>query len=169
MISKEDKQRFMQVAFDEAEKARLKDEVPIGAVVVKEGQIIGLGHNEREEKQDATLHAETTAIRMACENLNSWRLEDCQLFVTLEPCPMCAGAIINSRIDTVYYSAFDHKAGACGSVLDLFAVEKLNHHPKAYGGLYLDQGKQILKSFFQDIRKRQKLMKKGRKNNTDTL
>ncbi|MGX4763744.1 nucleoside deaminase [Holzapfeliella sp. JNUCC 72] len=169
MISKEDKQRFMQVAFDEAKKARLKDEVPIGAVVVKEGQIIGLGHNEREEKQDATLHAETTAIRMACENLNSWRLEDCQLFVTLEPCPMCAGAIINSRIDTVYYSAFDPKAGACGSVLDLFAVEKLNHHPKAYGGLYLDQGKQILKSFFQDIRKRQKLLKKGRKNNTDTL
>ncbi|KRN04229.1 nucleoside deaminase [Holzapfeliella floricola] len=169
MISKEDKQIFMQAAFSEAEKARQKDEVPIGAVVVKDSQIIGTGHNEREEKQDATLHAETTAIRMACEYLNSWRLEGCQLFVTLEPCPMCAGAIINSRIETVYYSAFDPKAGACGSVLDLFAVEKLNHHPRAYGGLYLDQGKQILKTFFQDIRKRQKLLKKGRKNNADTL
>ncbi|MEJ6348148.1 nucleoside deaminase [Holzapfeliella sp. He02] len=169
MISKEDKKRFMQAAFDEAEKARQKDEVPIGAVVVKDGQIIGVGHNEREEKQDATLHAETTAIRMACERLKSWRLEDCQIFVTLEPCPMCAGAIINSRIDTVYYSAFDPKAGACGSVLDLFTIEKLNHHPKAHGGLYLDQGKQLLKSFFQDIRKRQKLLKKGRNNNTDTL
>ena len=138
-------------------KAEEQGEVPIGAVVVdKDGNVIGEGYNRRELDEDATQHAEMIAIRQACKKLNSWRLVDCSLFITLEPCPMCSGAIINSRLAEVYYGAFDPKAGAAGSVIDLFKVEKFNHHPKIYGGLFRDQAAQMLKDFFREIRRKQK-------------
>lgn len=157
MRSKEDKERFMQLAFKQAEQARLQGEVPIGAIIVdKNGTVIGKGYNRRELDEDATHHAEVLAIREACKNVNSWRLIDCSLFVTLEPCTMCAGAIINSRIKDVYYGAFDSKAGAAGSVVDLFKVKKFNHHPEIYGGIYQPQAAQMLKDFFKEIRKKQK-------------
>ncbi|MBD5429750.1 tRNA adenosine(34) deaminase TadA [Lactobacillus sp.] len=157
MLSKEDKEKFMKLAFSQAKKAEKQGEVPIGAIVVNSnGEVIGEGYNRRELDEDSTQHAEMIAIRQACQNLGSWRLIDCSLFVTLEPCPMCAGAIINSRIKDIYYGAFDPKAGAAGSVVDLFKVEKFNHHPQVFGGLYQPQAAQMLKDFFRQIRKKQK-------------
>lgn len=147
----------MKLAFSQAKKAEKQGEVPIGAIVVNSnGEVIGEGYNRRELDEDSTQHAEMIAIRQACQNLGSWRLIDCSLFVTLEPCPMCAGAIINSRIKDIYYGAFDPKAGAAGSVVDLFKVEKFNHHPQVFGGLYQPQAAQMLKDFFRQIRKKQK-------------
>lgn len=147
----------MKLAFAQAEKAEEQGEVPIGAIVVDaDGEVIGEGYNRRELDEDSTQHAEMIAIRQACKKLGSWRLIDCSLFVTLEPCPMCAGAIINSRVKEVYYGAFDPKAGAAGSVVDLFKVEKFNHHPQVFGGLYQPQAAQMLKDFFRNIRKKQK-------------
>ena len=123
MLTKEQKEKYMHLAFEQAKKAEEQGEVPIGAVVVdKDGNVIGEGYNRRELDEDATQHAEMIAIRQACKKLNSWRLVDCSLFITLEPCPMCSGAIINSRLAEVYYGAFDPKAGAAGSVIDLSLI-----------------------------------------------
>ena len=125
MLSSDEKKTYMQLAIDKAKEAEKQGEVPIGAVVVNPtGKVIGTGYNRRELDEDSTQHAEMIAIKEACKNLGMWRLIDCSLFVTLEPCPMCAGAIINSRIKDVYFGALDPKAGACGSVVDLFAVER---------------------------------------------
>ncbi|GAA2865380.1 tRNA adenosine(34) deaminase TadA [Lactobacillus intestinalis] len=157
MFSSEDKKKYMELALEEANKALKQDEVPIGAIVVDpDGKVIGKGYNRRELDQDATQHAEMIAIREACKNIGLWRLIDCSLFVTLEPCPMCAGAIINSRIKDVYFGAMDPKAGACGSVVDLFSVEKFNHHPHVIRGLFQEKSSQMLKDFFREIRKKQK-------------
>ena len=161
MFSSEDKKKYMELALEEANKALKQDEVPIGAIVVDpDGKVIGKGYNRRELDQDATQHAEMIAIREACKNIGLWRLIDCSLFVTLEPCPMCAGAIINSRIKDVYFGAMDPKAGACGSVVDLFSVEKFNHHPHVIRGLFQEKSSQMLKDFFREIRKKQKGAKK---------
>ena len=161
MFSSEDKKKYMELALEEANKALKQDEVPIGAIVVDpDGKVIGKGDNRRELDQDATQHAEMIAIREACKNIGLWRLIDCSLFVTLEPCPMCAGAIINSRIKDVYFGAMDPKAGACGSVVDLFSVEKFNHHPHVIRGLFQEKSSQMLKDFFREIRKKQKEAKK---------
>lgn len=161
MFSSEDKKKYMELALEEANKALKQDEVPIGAIVVDPGgKVIGKGYNRRELDQDATQHAEMIAIREACKNIGLWRLIDCSLFVTLEPCPMCAGAIINSRIKDVYFGAMDPKAGACGSVVDLFSVEKFNHHPHVIRGLFQEKSSQMLKDFFREIRKKQKEAKK---------
>lgn len=158
MFAKEEKERIMKLAFLEADKAEQQGEIPIGAVIVDaEGNLIGRGYNRRELDEDATRHAEIIAIQEACKNLNSWRLIDCSLFVTLEPCPMCAGAIINARLKNVYYGAFDPKAGACGSVVDLFAFTKFNHHPQVFGGLYREQAAQQLKNFFKNIRQQNRI------------
>lgn len=160
MLSSEEKKKYMQLAFQEAKKAEEQDEIPIGAIVVgPDGKVIGRGYNRRELDQVATQHAEMIAIKEACQKLGSWRLIDCSLFVTLEPCAMCAGAIINSRIKTVYFGALDPKAGAGGSVVDLFAVEKFNHHPQVIRGLFKEQASQMLKTFFREIRKKQKAIK----------
>lgn len=165
MLTKEQKEKYMKAAFEQAKIAEDQGEVPIGAVIVDpEGNIIGSGYNRRELDEDSTQHAEMIAIRQACKKLGSWRLIDCSLFVTLEPCPMCAGAIINSRIKDVYYGAFDQKAGAAGTVVNLFTVEKFNHHPQVFGGLYKDQAVDMLRSFFRKIRQKQKLEKKQKKN-----
>lgn len=164
MLSSDDKQKYMQLAIAQAKEAEKQGEVPIGAVIVDpDGKVIGTGYNRRELDEDATQHAEMIAIKEACKNLGMWRLIDCSLFVTLEPCPMCAGAIINSRIKDVYFGALDPKAGACGSVVDLFTVEKFNHHPHVIRGLYRDQCAQMLKDFFRAIRQKQKEAKQAQK------
>lgn len=160
-LTSEEKKKYMLLAFDEAKKAEAKGEVPIGAIIIDpEGKVVGRGYNRREIDQMATSHAEVLAIEEACKNIGFWRLIDCQLFVTLEPCAMCAGAIINSRIKKVYFGAPDPKAGACGSVVDLFAVEKFNHHPQVVRGLFKEQASRMLKDFFHQIRQKQKLAKK---------
>lgn len=143
---------FMMQALKEAEKARKKGETPVGAVVVRDGKIIARGHNEKEMKNDATLHAEMTAIRRASRKLGSWRLTDCDLYVTLEPCTMCAGAIIQSRIRTLYIGTSDLKAGAAGSVIDVFRVSAFNHRVDVVWGVLEDKCSAILKDFFRELR-----------------
>lgn len=140
--------RLMQQALTLAREAALRGDIPVGCVIVQNDVIIGQGRNRRELLGDATAHAELEAIREACQRLGSWRLGGCTLYVTLEPCPMCAGAIINSRIDTVVFGACNPKAGCCGSVLPLFH-EKFNHHPTVYGGVLEEQCAQVLRDFFR--------------------
>ena len=164
-FSSAEKKDFMQLAFQQAKKAQNLGEVPIGAIVVApDGQVIGEGFNRRELDQDATQHAEMIAIREACNKLGTWRLIDCSLFVTLEPCPMCAGAIINSRLKSLYFGALDPKAGAAGSVVNLFDIKKVNHHPNVIRGLYREEASQMLKDFFKDIRQKKKAAKDSGKN-----
>ena len=142
---------YMRRAMELASRAAEEGDVPVGCVIVKDSQIVGEGRNRREEHGDATAHAELEAIRDACEKLGSWRLHDCTLYVTLEPCPMCAGGIINSRIHTVRYGAKDDKAGACGSVLNLFE-ERFNHKPRLYGHLLEEECGAQLQAFFEKLR-----------------
>ena len=142
---------MMEKALCLAQKAFLKDEVPVGAVVVKENKIIGEGYNRREELGNSLAHAEIVAINQACENLGSWRLDGCELYVTLEPCPMCAGAIVNSRIDTVVYGAYDDRAGCFGSVQD-FTDLPFNHKPNLVGGYMEKECRELLEVFFKGKR-----------------
>ena len=144
-------EKYMNIALDEAKKAFDEGEVPVGAVIVKGGEIIAVAHNNREATNDATGHAETLAIRKACEDIGSWRLEDCELYVTLEPCPMCMGAIINSRIKRVVYGAKDAKAGACGSLVNLTS-SPFNHKPLIDHEVMADECAQILSDFFYSKR-----------------
>jgi len=143
----------MLEALKEAKKAYKKLEVPVGAVIVKNGEIIGKGHNLKETKNDTTKHAEIIAIQNASKKLNAWRLEDCEMYVTLEPCTMCAGAIINSRIKKVYIGTKDPKTGACGSVLNLFEDYKFNHTVEYENGIMTKECEKILKDFFKELRK----------------
>lgn len=144
--------RFMQEAYKEALKAYGKDEVPIGAVIVKDSKIIARAHNERESRNDATLHAEISAIKKACRKLGTWRLNDCDMYVTLEPCVMCAGALIQARIRTLFIGAEDPKAGAVGSVIDVTGVEKFNHKINIVYGIMEEESSLILKQFFKKLR-----------------
>ena len=144
---------FMQQALALAQEAAVHGEVPVGCVIVRNGEIVGRGRNQREEKQAAVSHAEMEAIAQANAALGSWRLDECDLYVTLEPCPMCAGAIINSRIRRVVYGAADTKAGCCGSVTDLFAMP-FNHHPVVEQGLRAEEAQELLQAFFKDLRVR---------------
>ena len=144
---------FMRQAMKEARKALARGEVPIGAVVVRDGHVIARGWNQVETLKDATAHAEMIALTAAQEALGDWRLEGCTLYVTKEPCPMCAGAIINSRIRRVVYGAADTKAGCCGSVTDLFAMP-FNHHPVVEQGLRAEEAQELLQTFFKDLRAR---------------
>jgi tRNA(adenine34) deaminase len=148
---------FMRLALREAERALAHDDVPIGAVVVhahpsQAGEVIGAGHNERELREDPTAHAEMIAIREAARALGSWRLLNTVLYVTLEPCAMCAGAIVLGRIPRVVYGATDPKAGAAGSVLDVLAEPRLNHRPEVAGGLLADECAELLLAFFRSRR-----------------
>ena len=145
---------YMRQALKEANKARSKNETPVGAVIVWNGKIIGRGHNEKELKNDSTLHAEMTAIKKASKKLGSWRLNDCDLYVTLEPCAMCAGAMVQSRIRRVHIGTSDPKAGAAGSVINLLQVDKFNHKVDITYGLLEDECSGILKDFFQKLRER---------------
>ena len=144
--------KFMKEALKEAKKAYEKKEVPIGAIIVKDGKIISRGHNLRETKQDATLHAEMAAIAKACKKTGSWRLNGCDMYVTLEPCCMCAGAIISSRIDRVFIGALDTKSGAAGSVVNVFDIKQLNHKVEVHIGILEEDCKAIMKSFFKQLR-----------------
>lgn len=139
----------MADALAEAEKALRHDDVPIGCVIVREGEIVGRGHNERELRGDPTAHAEVLALRQASEAIGSWRLLDCSLYVTLEPCAMCAGAIVLARVPHVVYGCADPKAGAAGSVLDVLAEPRLNHRPDVVGAVLEDDCAELLRAFFR--------------------
>jgi tRNA(adenine34) deaminase len=143
---------FMRLALREAEQALEHDDVPIGAVVVRESEVIGAGHNEREVRQDPTAHAEIVALREAARALGSWRVLDAVLYVTLEPCAMCAGAIVLARVPRVVYGASDPKAGAAGSVLDVLAEPRLNHRPEVAAGLLGEECGALLSQFFASRR-----------------
>ena len=143
----------MKRAIELAREAAEHGEVPVGCVIVHGGKIIGQGRNQREEKQDVRSHAEMEAMAEACKTLGSWRLEGCDLYVTLEPCPMCAGAILNARIARVFYGARDAAMGACGGVLNLF-MENFPHHPQLVGGICAEESRALLASFFARMREK---------------
>lgn len=145
-------QEYMKRALELAAQAGAEGDVPVGCVIVRDGKIIGEGRNRREEHGDATAHAELEAIRQACQNTGSWRLHNCTMYVTLEPCPMCAGGIVNARVEEVRYGAREEKMGCCGSVLNLFE-ERFNHKPRIYQGPLVEECQQIMQDFFQHLRK----------------
>ena len=143
---------FMQLAIEQAKLAAAELEVPVGAVIVRNGEIVFVRRNRREKGKNALAHAEIEAIDLACKKLGGWRLPGCSMFVTLEPCPMCAGAIINSRIKRVVFGAYDPKAGSCGSVNNLFSFP-YNHSPEVEGGFMQDECALLLKQFFAELRR----------------
>ena len=143
---------YMNQALTLAREAAAHGEVPVGCVIVRDGKIIGRGRNRREEKQAVSSHAEMEAMAQANEALGSWRLGDCDLYVTLEPCPMCAGAILNARVRRVFYGARDRAMGACGGVLNLF-MEDFPHHPQLVGGILAEDCQAVLSAFFKELRK----------------
>jgi len=145
---------YMKLALKEAEKAQSIGEVPIGAVVVRKGKVIARAHNKRETDKNATAHAELLAIYQACEAANGWRLTETTLYVTIEPCPMCAGAILQSRIDRVVIGAMDPKAGACGSLLNVLQDERFNHQVEICNGVLEAECSEIMKQFFSKLRKK---------------
>ena len=146
-----DHEVYMQQALALAREAAAAGEVPVGCVIVHRGEVIGRGRNRREEKQAVSSHAEMEAMAQANAALGSWRLDECELYVTLEPCPMCAGAIINARIPRVYYGARDREMGACGGVLNLF-MERFPHHPALVGSIMAEECAQVLSEFFRALR-----------------
>lgn len=148
-----EKEDFMKLALKEAEKAYKKEEIPIGVLIVKNGKIISRAYNLKETKQDTIEHAEIRAIKKASKKLGSWRLNDCEMYTTLEPCPMCAGAIIQARIKKVYIGTMDEKTGAAGSKLNIFEDFTFNHKVEVETGILEKECKQILQSFFKELRK----------------
>ena len=157
-----DHKDYMQEALRLAQEAMADGEVPVGCVIVRRGEIVGRGRNRRETDKTALGHAEIEAIGDACKNLGGWRLWECSMYVTLEPCPMCAGAIINARIGQVYVGAKDEKSGACGSVCDLFSMN-FNHHPQVEFGMMEEQAQELLTAFFKDLREKLKDRPKWKK------
>ncbi len=147
-----DRDEYMSMALELAERAYDEGEIPVGCIITDErGKVIGRGRNCREVSHDATHHAEMEAIREACQSVGDWRLSGCTIYITLEPCPMCAGGIINARIPTVVFGARDENTGSCGSVINLFE-ERYGHKPAIYGGVKADESAQLLKNFFQKKR-----------------
>ena len=144
-------QKFMDEALALARESAAEGEVPVGCVIVRRGEIVGRGRNRREQVRNALSHAEIEAINDACRNLGGWRLWECTLYVTLEPCPMCAGAIVNARIPRVVYGAGDAKCGACGSVCDIFSMD-FNHHPAVERGVREEEAAALMTAFFQNLR-----------------
>lgn len=151
----DNKEHFMKIALNEAKKAYKINEVPVGAVIVKDNKVISKGYNRREIDNISINHAEIIAIKKACKKLNSWRLEDCKMYVTLEPCSMCAGAIIQSRIKKIYFGTIDEKAGAAGSVINLFE-NKFNHIVEVEKDILKNECSNILKTFFKKLRNNKK-------------
>ena len=147
-------ERFMREAIKEAKKAELIDEVPIGCVIVKNNKVISRGHNIRESKQNPTGHAEIVAINKAAKKLNSWRLENCDIYITLEPCIMCSGAIIQSRIKHIYFGAFDPKGGALGSSINVLDAKNINHHPEVTSGVLQEECSKIITNYFKSKREK---------------
>ena len=155
----ENAEKYMREAIKQAKRAAAKGEVPVGAVIVRNGEIISRAYNTRETGKNALCHAEIKAIHRACRKLGGWRLPGCELYVTLEPCPMCAGAIVNSRIEAVYYGAYDQKAGAFGTLFDMNSFG-LNHKPQIYAGIMEKECASLLSSFFVALRERRKNQKR---------
>ena len=149
-------EKFMKLALKEAKKAYDKEEVPVGAVIVQNGKVIAKAHNLKETKLDTTKHAEILAIQKASKKLKSWRLTDCEMYVTLEPCSMCAGALINCRLKKLYIGTMDEKTGACGSVLNLLEDYKFNHIVEVETGILQKECEKILKDFFKFLRNKRK-------------
>ena len=156
-----DKEKFMKEALKEAKKAYEKEEVPVGAVIVKDGKIIARAHNLKETKNSSICHAEILAIQKACKKLGVWRLTDCDMYVTLEPCTMCTGALINSRIRKLYIGTNDEKTGACGSKINLIEDVVFNHKVEIEREIMQKECESILKDFFKFLRERNKNEKKG--------
>ncbi len=152
----QEKEKYMQEAIKEAKKAAKKLEVPVGCIIVKDGKIIARAHNQKEAKKDTTKHAEILAIQKASKKLESWRLLDAEMYVTLEPCSMCAGAMIQARIKKVYIGAKDEKTGACGSVLNLLQDYPFNHKIEIETGIKKQECENLLKQFFKELRKSKK-------------
>ncbi len=148
-----DKIQFMRLAIKEAKKAEMIDEVPIGAVIVKDGKVIARAHNKKESKNQATRHAEIEAIEKATKKVNNWWLEDCDIYVTLEPCAMCAGALINSRLRNIYFGAYDKKGGCCGSLYNLPVDTRFNHRLGVDGGILEEECATLLTNYFKKKRK----------------
>ena len=163
-----EQEKYMKAALRLAQKAAEEGEVPVGAVVVCEGKIVGRGRNRRESKKNALHHAEIEAIEKACKKLGGWRLHKCDLYVTLEPCPMCAGAIINARIKTVYYGASDPKAGSCGTLVNLFELP-YNHRPEVVSGLMDVECAAVLRDFFRSLRDKRKAERQRAGQNSETV
>lgn len=149
-------EKFMKIALAEAKKAFEKEEVPVGAVIVQNGKVVAKAHNLKETKNDTICHAEILAIQKASKKLKKWRLTDCEMYVTLEPCSMCAGALINCRLKKLYIGTMDTKTGACGSVLNLLEDYKFNHEVKVETGILQEDCEKILKDFFKFLRKKRK-------------
>ena len=149
-------EKFMKEALKEAYKAYEKEEVPVGAVIVKDGKIIARAHNLKESKNLCTCHAEILAIQKASKKLKAWRLEDCEMYVTLEPCSMCTGALIQARIKKVYIGTMDYKTGACGSVLNLLEDYTFNHKVECETGILKEECEKVLQDFFKELRKKKK-------------
>lgn len=147
-------EKFMSKALELAKEAIRHDEVPIGAVIVYDGEIIAEAHNMKEQDNCAISHAEIVAIKRATKALNSWRLYGCDIYVTLEPCPMCAGALINSRIDNIYFGAYDEKAGCCGTLYNLPEDKRFNHRPNVKGGILAVECAELLSDYFKSKRKK---------------
>lgn len=146
------KEKFMKEAIKQAKKAYDKEEIPVGAVIVKDGKIIARGYNKKEEKKDTTQHAEIIAIQKASRKIGAWRLQDCEIYVTLEPCAMCTGALIQARLKRVYIGTMDPKTGACGSVLNLLEDYKFNHKVEVETNIMQKECEKILKDFFKYLR-----------------
>ena len=149
----DEREKWMRAALREARKAASRDEVPVGCVIVREGKILARAHNRREETQMATAHAELLAIQKACKKLGSWRLEGCDLYVTLEPCPMCAGAIVNARVGSVFFGAFDPKGGYTVTLHRTFEDPALNHRPAFEGGILEEECGELLRAYFREKRR----------------
>lgn len=149
-------EKYMREAIKRAKKAAAIGEMPIGAVIVRDGRVIASGYNRRETKKNAVLHAEITAIERACKKIGDWRLTGCDMYVTLEPCPMCAGAAINARLDNVYFGAYDEKSGCAKSAVDLFSMNLLSHTVYCEGGILADECAELIRGFFKALRTRGK-------------
>ena len=157
LYTKEEKEFYMREAMVEAKKAEAINEVPIGAVIVRDGEIIGRGYNQRETTNRAITHAEMIAIDEANQTINNWRLENCALFVTLEPCVMCSGAIVLSRIPNVYYGASDFKGGTAGTLMNLLEEDQFNHQSYVESGILQEECSEMLSAFFRKLRKERKI------------
>lgn len=163
--TQKDKAKYMRLALKEAQKAALINEVPVGAVIVKDGKVIARGHNIKEQKKNSMYHAEIVALQKACKKIGDWRLNDCDIFVTLEPCPMCAGALINARIGNIFFGAYDDRAGCCGTLYDLPGDTRFNHRPNVEGGILQDKCGEILVEYFKQ--KRREIKEQKQKNKED--
>ena len=149
-------EKYMKMAIREAQKAALRQEVPVGAIIVYRDKVIARSGNIRIKNEKTASHCEMAVIEKANKKLGSWRLDDCELYVTLEPCPMCAGTILQARIRKVYFGAYDKKAGALGSVFNLFSIEGLNHYPEIHGGILQEECSEMLTEFFRQLRQNRK-------------